>query len=142
LPTGTYKVYVKGWKYGQTSKGASQVEWTLEVIDDGTEEHQAFVGSIVKEFHILYENTLWKLVNFFDACVGKENLKNTKFEVESSAFNKTLDYCKHRSLYVYNQPKEYNGKERNQFMGYLKDDNQPAFNPTVYEDDDAPAFLK
>jgi hypothetical protein len=125
-PNGTYRVKVKDWEFGESSKKKTkQVRIKCEMDN----------GKPYTEFIPITEASAWKIGNFIVATGIKTS---GKLDTESAMFQTVLNQLKGRTLFITLQHDlEYNN---NKSTGYARDDQQEEseFEPV----DDTPEFAK
>ena len=135
-PEGTYKVRVDSYEHVIATTGTPQIRWKCII-----EAPDQYKGKRMTEHNALTEKALWKVANFVKACGLNVDALGTA-EVGSIAFNKVLDNCKGRTLYMHvTIGIGRNEKRRNEIDDYQPDTEQDAAQmqePT----EDVPDFLK
>ena len=127
-PTGTYRVTVNDWEFGESSiKKTKQVRIKCSMDN----------GKPYTEFIQLTDASAWKVGNFINACGLKVG---GKLDTDSALFQQIMNALKGRSVFItMEHDLEYNN---NKSKSYARDDQQPEEEFVPWEDDAVPEAAK
>lgn len=137
IDANSYLVEVMDYEFGTSQKGNKKIVWTHKIV--GPDENE-YIGRTLKcDSQTLTDKAMWKLAWFISACgISTKGLPD--MNTGSTTFQKVLETCRGRKLWVTVTVDTWDGKKNNKITDYLKyDDQEPIESLDL---DDVPDFVK